>query len=51
MYKYKTIDLFAGVGGVRLGFEMTNHFESVFANDVDPACALTYNLNFESADV
>ena len=29
---FKTIDLFAGVGGVRLGFEQAG-FETVFAND------------------
>ena len=41
---YKTIDLFAGVGGIRLGFE-TAGFKTVFANDFEPACKLTYDLN------
>ncbi len=45
---YKTLDLFAGVGGVRLGFEKAG-FETVFGNDFDPYCKLTYDLNFESA--
>jgi SOS regulatory protein LexA len=32
---FKTIDLFAGVGGIRLGFEKAG-FETVFANDFEP---------------
>ena len=44
---YKTIDLFAGVGGIRLGFEQTGKFETVFSNDFDRACKETYDLNFE----
>lgn len=43
--KYTTIDLFAGVGGIRLGFEKAG-FETVFANDFEPKCANTYDLNF-----
>lgn len=43
----KTIDLFAGVGGVRIGFEKAG-FSTVFANDFEPKCADTYNLNFKS---
>jgi site-specific DNA-cytosine methylase len=30
---FKTIDLFAGIGGVRLGFEKAGGFQTVFAND------------------
>lgn len=41
----KTIDLFAGVGGIRLGFEQAG-FETVWANDFEPKCADTYDLNF-----
>jgi DNA (cytosine-5)-methyltransferase 1 len=44
--KFKTIDLFAGVGGFRLAFEKVG-FETVFANDFDKSCKLTYDLNFE----
>lgn len=44
---YKTIDLFAGVGGIRLGFEQTGRFETVFSNDFDRACKETYDLNCE----
>ena len=44
--KIKTIDLFAGMGGVRLGFEKDG-FETVFANDSEPMCKTTYDLNFD----
>ena len=43
----KTIDLFAGVGGVRLAFEK-HGFETVFANDLEPACKETYDMNFDT---
>lgn len=45
MKKLKTIDLFAGVGGIRLGFEQAG-FTTVYANDFEPKCASTYDLNF-----
>lgn len=41
----KTIDLFAGVGGIRIGFERAG-FMTVFANDFDETCKETYDLNF-----
>lgn len=44
--KPKTIDLFAGVGGIRIGFEKAG-FETIFANDFDPFCKPTYDLNFK----
>jgi len=40
-----TIDLFAGVGGIRLSFERAG-FKTVFANDFDKTCKETYDLNF-----
>lgn len=43
---YKTIDLFAGVGGIRLGFEK-NGFETVYSNDYEPKCKDTFDLNFK----
>lgn len=43
----RTIDLYAGIGGIRTGFERAG-FETVFANDFEPACANTYNLNFQT---
>lgn len=42
----RTIDLFAGIGGIRLGFEKAG-FETVFANDFDKNCKVTYDLNFD----
>ena len=43
---YKSLDLFAGIGGIRLGFE-TAGFETVFGNDFDAYCKVTYDLNFK----
>jgi len=43
---YKTIDLCAGIGGIRKGFELTGQFENVLSAEVDPAAALTYNHLF-----
>ena len=45
----RTIDLFAGIGGVRIGFENTGFFKTVFANDFDSSCKVTYDSNFEDA--
>lgn len=45
---YKTLDLFAGIGGIRMGFERVG-FETVFSNDFDPYCKPTYDLNYEVA--
>lgn len=42
----RTIDLFAGVGGIRLGFEKAG-FKTEFANDFDKTCKETYDLNFD----
>lgn len=43
--KWRTIDLFAGVGGIRIGFENAG-FKTVFSNDFEKNCKLTYDLNF-----
>ncbi len=43
---FRTIDLFAGVGGIRLAFEAKG-FKTVFANDFDKTCKETYDLNFD----
>lgn len=45
---YKTIDLFAGIGGIRLGFEKSGGFQTVYSNDFDKYCKITYDLNFDS---
>jgi DNA (cytosine-5)-methyltransferase 1 len=45
---FRTLDLFAGVGGIRTGFEKAG-FETVFANDFDKYCKDTYDLNFKTS--
>ena len=40
--KYKTIDLCAGIGGIRRGFEMTGRFENVLSAEIDAAACSTY---------
>jgi DNA (cytosine-5)-methyltransferase 1 len=42
---YKFIDLFAGIGGIRLGFER-NGMERVFSSEWDKAAQDTYEANF-----
>lgn len=42
--KYKVIDLFAGVGGMSLGFEMAG-FDVVLANEYDKDIATAYKKN------
>ncbi|MFZ2226256.1 MAG: transcriptional repressor LexA [Candidatus Moraniibacteriota bacterium] len=45
---FRTVDLFAGIGGIRLGFENAG-FKTVFANDFEPQCKNTYDLNFKDS--
>jgi len=40
----KTIDLFAGIGGIRIGFKRAG-FKNVYSNDFDKHCKVTYDLN------
>ena len=47
--KLKAIDLFAGIGGMRLGFEQAG-FEFVYANDFDRYACQTYKENFGEID-
>ncbi|KKS55645.1 MAG: Cytosine-specific methyltransferase [Candidatus Magasanikbacteria bacterium GW2011_GWA2_42_32] len=47
--KYRAIDLFAGIGGMRLGFERAG-FEIVYSNDVDHYACQTYRANFGEID-
>jgi len=42
----KIADFFAGVGGIRLGFEKIG-FETIFATDFDKNCKTTYDKNFK----
>ncbi len=44
----RTLDLFAGIGGIRLGFEKAG-FQTVFSNDFDKNCKTTYDQNFENS--
>ena len=41
----RIVDLFAGVGGIKIGFEKAG-FECVFSNDFDKNCKVTYDFNF-----
>ncbi len=45
---FRTLDLFAGIGGIRIGFERAG-FKTVFANDFDQKCKETYDLNFKDS--
>lgn len=45
MEKMRTVDLFAGVGGIRIAFEK-NGFKTVYSNDFDRHAKITYDLNF-----
>ena len=40
--KYKTIDLFCGIGGIRKGFELTNGFKNVLSAEIDKYACMTY---------
>ena len=48
MNKYKSIDLFAGIGGIRLGFEnaFKEEIETVFVSEWDQYAQKTYTSNF-----
>ncbi|EAF4198705.1 DNA (cytosine-5-)-methyltransferase, partial [Listeria monocytogenes] len=46
--KYRAISLFAGVGGLDLGFEQTGKFETIWANEFDEKASLTYRSNFNN---
>ena len=41
----KTIDLFAGAGGLSLGFEMTGQFEVLAAAEINKNAQATYRKN------
>ena len=46
--QYRAIDLFAGIGGIRLGFQKAfdNQIEFVFASEIDKYARMTYENNF-----
>jgi DNA (cytosine-5)-methyltransferase 1 len=41
----KIADLFAGIGGTRLGFKQEG-YECAYSNEIDKFCAVTYQVNF-----
>lgn len=43
----KCASFFCGVGGIDVGFESTDFFETVYANEADRYPAATFNENFE----
>ena len=51
MAKYRSIDLFAGIGGIRLGFEKAfgDDFETVFVSEWDIHAQKTYSTNFKDS--
>lgn len=44
--KFNVAAFFSGVGGIELGFEQTNKFRVVYANEFDKNAGITYRLNF-----
>jgi len=42
---FRFIDLFCGIGGIRLGMERAG-FKCVFSSDINDECKKTYNANF-----
>lgn len=44
--KYRTVDLCAGIGGIRRGFELTGHFENVLSSEIDKYACKTYEHLF-----
>lgn len=45
---HKIASLFAGVGGIDLGFELTGKFKTIYANEFDKNARITYSKNFSS---
>lgn len=48
LFAYKSIDLFAGIGGIRLGFEQAfnEEIDTVFVSEWDKYAQKTYRANF-----
>jgi DNA (cytosine-5)-methyltransferase 1 len=44
--KYKTLDLFSGIGGIRRGFELTQKFINVLSAEIDKYACKTYEHLF-----
>ena len=50
--KYRSIDLFAGIGGIRMGFDRAfgEDIETVFASEWDEHAQTTYKENFDTPE-
>lgn len=51
LFMYTVGSFFAGVGGIDLGFEQTNQFRTIYANEFDDYAAQTFELNFPDVKV
>ncbi len=40
--KYRIVDLFCGIGGVRKGFELTKNYKNVLSAEIDKYACMTY---------
>ena len=51
MTNYRSIDLFAGIGGIRMGFDnvFRNKIETVFVSEWDTFAQKTYKANFKDS--
>ncbi len=45
--KYNIAAFFSGVGGIELGFEQTNEFRVVYANEFDKYARQTYQVTIQ----
>jgi DNA (cytosine-5)-methyltransferase 1 len=45
--EYATIDLCAGIGGIRRGFELTGHFHNKLSAEIDKFACITYEHLFQ----
>lgn len=43
---YKMVDLFAGIGGTRLGFHQTGRVSTIFSSEINKYSVTTYKANF-----
>lgn len=43
---YNMVDLFAGIGGTRLGFQLTGRTKSIFSSEIDKFAIKTYEANY-----
>jgi DNA (cytosine-5)-methyltransferase 1 len=44
--KYRALDLFAGIGGIRRGFELTGRFRNILSAEIDDFACKTYEHLF-----